>query len=471
MARGLRLVGLAGAVAMLALPAAPASAELVFASSRCDQGGLVYHGPAPPTTRTWCRPSIFRIHDDGTGLRRLTTGARPEENDRTDMNGDGAPTWSPDGETIVFSREVLEPEHSDEGTVRRRQLWTMRADGREQRALPVTVPRGVYAASSPAWSPDGTLLAFDAQTGGLYEAGSQVYTVPPRGGVAHQVSPRALDASRPAFTADGRRLAFYGVSHEPVSNPDAGTWMVNADGSSLTRLTLGDDTPYNVSFAPDGHYAAVGLADGRLYTMKLDGSELTRRTDRWAMGRAWSPIGPTLFFSKTPNDSPDEQRLALYRVLLVPGSPTVPVTLPDAQDTAPAWSARDGLLDTLPILDVLPPAVVLDVPPGGGRSRKLGAAGHLRGRLPFFAVDLSGIRRVDASLALRVHGGCRYRTRSRLHGRSGCKRPRYWRVRSAAEWRKTTDHLPRGTYEVRFRTTDVKGNRTRHPKRRVVKLS
>jgi hypothetical protein len=31
-------------------------------------------------------------------------------------------------------------------------------------------------------------------------------------------------------------------------------------------------------------------------------------------------------------------------------------------------------------------------------------------------------------------------------------------------------HLHAGIYEVRFRTTDVRGNRTRHPKRHVVRV-
>jgi hypothetical protein len=58
----------------------------------------------------------------------------------------------------------------------------------------------------------------------------------------------------------------------------------------------------------------------------------------------------------------------------------------------------------------------------------------------------------------------------KLGSRRACSKPHWFRVRTAKGWRKRVDDLPDGTYEIRFRTTDVKGHVTKHPRRRVVKL-
>lgn len=60
---------------------------------------------------------IFVINADGSGLRRLTSNS---------WEWDKHPTWSPDGQHILF--------YSNRDTGRR-QLWIMKADGSEQRAV------------------------------------------------------------------------------------------------------------------------------------------------------------------------------------------------------------------------------------------------------------------------------------------------------------------------------------------------
>ena len=63
---------------------------------------------------------------------------------------DGAAAWSPDGQWIAFGRAT-----ADAGSGR--QLWLMRPDGSESRAL--TNDSGVFH-GPPSWSPDGAYLLF-----------------------------------------------------------------------------------------------------------------------------------------------------------------------------------------------------------------------------------------------------------------------------------------------------------------------
>lgn len=82
--------------------------------------------------------------------------AAPEQGGLIDISGEGAgvednsPVWSPDGEGVAFTRKVA-------GASMGRQLWLMRADGRDARYLTNT-PDIHY--TLPQWSPDGQTLVY-----------------------------------------------------------------------------------------------------------------------------------------------------------------------------------------------------------------------------------------------------------------------------------------------------------------------
>jgi Tol biopolymer transport system component len=89
---------------------------------------------------------VWVARADGTRHRRLTRTPRLIENDAT---------WSPDGRTIAFSRGSSSASRwwIPEG---RGSIWLMRPDGSRKRRL--TQPG--YLDLDPAWSPDGTRVAF-----------------------------------------------------------------------------------------------------------------------------------------------------------------------------------------------------------------------------------------------------------------------------------------------------------------------
>jgi TolB protein len=120
-------------------------------------------------------PGLWLMNPDGTNLRQIThdlSGSPPFWSDVT-------PAWSPDGTTIVFSRQT---------TRNYRDLFVVKVDGSGLTQL--TVDRG---ATHPTWSPDGDQIAFSAVTGycdydELDDCSSKILTMPAKGGAASVVA-------------------------------------------------------------------------------------------------------------------------------------------------------------------------------------------------------------------------------------------------------------------------------------------
>ena len=80
----------------------------------------------------------------------------------------------------------------------------------------------------------------------------------------------------PAWSPDGSRLAF--VSR-PNQTETSFTYVLGADGSGLTRVGPSFTRP---TWSPDGrHIAFIGVREGawKMYTARADGSELTKVMD------------------------------------------------------------------------------------------------------------------------------------------------------------------------------------------------
>jgi TolB protein len=83
--------------------------------------------------------------------------------------------------------------------------------------------------TSPAWSPDGSRIAFETTRDGYAE----VYVLPVGGGEAVNVSntPLATDLG-PTWSPDGGRIAFYSDR-----DGDWDVYVMNSDGSDAAKLT------------------------------------------------------------------------------------------------------------------------------------------------------------------------------------------------------------------------------------------
>ncbi|MEJ2746352.1 MAG: hypothetical protein P8183_00295, partial [Anaerolineae bacterium] len=77
-------------------------------------------------------------------------GVMPTVISEVKITDDASPAWSPDGEWIVFGRQ-------SPGTVNGRQLWLIRADGSQARAL---TDEPFIHHGTPSWSNDGRYILF-----------------------------------------------------------------------------------------------------------------------------------------------------------------------------------------------------------------------------------------------------------------------------------------------------------------------
>ena len=202
-----------------------------------------------------------------SNVRRLTT----------DPARDAVPKWSPDGRQIAFLRE-----RPDGNTIQ-----VVSALGGEDRKLSDFV-----GANSIGWSPDGHwLVAGRSGENGSASQPRGIYLIPVDGGEARSLiasSPVTTD-SQPAFSPDGRRLAYVSCSRlgEYTSPCDVYLVELNAAHTPLMpprRLTTHRSVfRDSLAWARDGSaviYAAAPPTSPRpdlaLWRVAVAGTELAR---------------------------------------------------------------------------------------------------------------------------------------------------------------------------------------------------
>ena len=217
----------------------------------------------------------------------------------TDLAPDTDPAFSPDGTRIAFSSRRA-------GSY---DIWIM--DVVDMDLTRVTMhEEGDF---DPTWSPDGERLAFTSYRNGVPNLEIYVVNVDgtgltrltdnPGGDLAPDWSP---DGSAIVFERTGRdfdlRAPSLAVTIAESNHADSDLYTVSPDGGSLTRITEDGAVDTHPAWSPDGSRIAFETdRDGGLdiYTVAADGTDLTRVTDHAADDRApdWSPDGERILFS------------------------------------------------------------------------------------------------------------------------------------------------------------------------------
>ena len=238
---------------------------------------------------------IYMMNPDGTGVVTVV------DSPGVDMH----PNWSPDGTRLVFSHghNHWEPGPGPgggrwvkDGEV---ELYVVNVDGTGLRRL-TTVPAAVAD-----WSPDGRRILF----GGTQEEGKgEIYVVNADGTGLRQLTNNPAQDGHAKWSPDGKRIVFASNREQIEEFGPANRWdwpgggldiyVMDADGSNVTRLTDHPENDILPHWSPDGKWISFtsarisGLGGAYepgpwdIYVMKADGSDLQHVIE--GTGHGWS---------------------------------------------------------------------------------------------------------------------------------------------------------------------------------------
>ena len=296
-------------------------------TSRSARSGALVRTPTATAARATPRPTATRVPLPG----RIAYMARATAHDPWCiwvMRDDGTdpvrltdgssedimPAWSPEGSRLAFIS-------NRSGN---RDVWLINADG--------TRPENLTSCAAdewgPAWSPDGNEIAFASYRDGNWE----LYITRRDGSRATRITTHPAADYAPCWSPEGSRLAF-------VSDRDgnAEIYLVNRDGTGLQRLTNDPATDLAPQWSPDGQRIAFeSYRDGNMeiYTVAPDGSDLRNvsaepKSDEH--GPSWSPDGQWLAYYSNRDGNWDVFRMR------ADGSAKTNLTMSATLEQGPAW--------------------------------------------------------------------------------------------------------------------------------------
>jgi Tol biopolymer transport system component/tRNA A-37 threonylcarbamoyl transferase component Bud32 len=272
-----------------------------------DGEGILHSSNRTGAVNLWVMPL------DGGSPRRITTGSGPDTgptiardgtiaylNDRsrtallvhhfdsgrtdellTHSDSLWAPTFSPDGRELAFSREEA---------TGRWEIWTMPAEGGTPRPL----TSGPKPALYPRYTPDGTSVLYSTWTGGS----DRLRIIPRDGGPARAPWPdTGLVEAFADISPDGRQIAFTRIEEDQPH-----IWIASVDGKEARRLTHSPSTM--ARWSPDGRrlaFAPDRSFRSGIWMINADGSEERRLTETggWPV---WWPDGSRIGYQVVEAD-------------------------------------------------------------------------------------------------------------------------------------------------------------------------
>jgi Tol biopolymer transport system component len=291
---------------------------------------------------------LFTLQPDGSA-RQLTANS----------GGNFHPSWSPDGEHVVFENGIVAPGHHG-----RSVLYTIGADGTGLRKVASGCTGKCLGDLFGSYSPDGKRIAFDRAIGPWmrrhymktrevidFTTGLDLMVVSSGGGRPKLVKHYGIDPQpwigAPQWAPDGKSLVVpLGSGKHPGAAQRLGTALFsvsigNGRQRQITPWKLGAASP---SWSPDGSLIAFHSEGGHtphIYVVRPDGSGLrdvlppvSSPTTGFAEDPVWSPDGTQIAFDFGP---PNDGQRGIYAISADGSNMHALVDAPQ-MELAPAWA-------------------------------------------------------------------------------------------------------------------------------------
>jgi Tol biopolymer transport system component len=194
----------------------------------------------------------------------------------------------------------------------------------------------------PAWSPDGSTIAFHSNRSGTWH----IYTVPATGGNVKQLTAWPGLQGQPDYSPDGTKIAFVYMPPGGEQYVDEEIGIMPASGGSYINFTKTKGLYWQPDWSPDGKKIAFGSTRKyfnehflRIYIQNYPQGQAKLLFD-WSwlslQNPSWSPNGAELAFDAYTKRS--TWAVDIFRISSGGGTAVNLTNTPDVIDDMPSWS-------------------------------------------------------------------------------------------------------------------------------------
>jgi TolB protein len=197
-------------------PHGKASKMIAFHASASGTGRAIKIDPGAATIDS----DIFVVNVDDL----LEQGAQPQNITNDPDAVDDDPDWSPDGLKIAFTSHPVDDNHMNSTKA---EIYVINVDGTGKQRLTFNTEEE----RAPAWSPDGTLIAFMCRRNG---PDFEICVMNADGKGQIQLTSNTFFEGTPTWSPDGQQIVF----NRTVTLGLPQLFVMNANGTGETQLTF-----------------------------------------------------------------------------------------------------------------------------------------------------------------------------------------------------------------------------------------